>query len=41
MRARVEHIFGYMTRFMGGISSRSHGIERVKRDITMMNLAAI
>ncbi len=33
-RARIEHIFGYMTRFMAGITSRVHGLERVKRDVT-------
>lgn len=38
-RARIEHIFGYMTRFMAGITSRVHGIERVKRDIAAKNLA--
>jgi len=38
-RARIEHIFGYMTRFMAGITSRVHGIDRVKRDITAKNLA--
>jgi IS5 family transposase len=38
-RARIEHIFGYMTRFMAGLSSRVRGIERVKRDIASKNLA--
>ena len=38
-RARIEHIFGYMTRFMAGITSRVHGIERVRRDVTAKNLA--
>ena len=38
-RARIEHIFGYMTRFMAGITSRVHGIDRVKRDVTAKNLA--
>lgn len=38
-RARIEHIFGYMTRFMAGITSRVHGIERVKRDVCAKNLA--
>jgi IS5 family transposase len=38
-RSRVEHIFGYMTRFMGGITSQVHGIERVRRDVTAKNLA--
>jgi IS5 family transposase len=39
VRARVEHVFGYMTRFMGGISIRTIGIERAKREICGMNLA--
>jgi len=38
-RSRIEHIFGYMTRFMAGITSRVHGIDRVGRDITAKNLA--
>lgn len=38
-RSRIEHIFGYMTRFMAGITSRVHGIERVERDVTAKNLA--
>lgn len=38
-RARIEHIFGYMTRFMAGITSRVHGIERVSRDVCSKNLA--
>jgi IS5 family transposase len=38
-RARIEHIFGYMTRFMAGITSRVHGIDRVTRDVTAKNLA--
>ena len=38
-RARIEHIFGYMTRFMAGITSRVHGLARVNRDITTKNLA--
>jgi IS5 family transposase len=38
-RARIEHIFGYMTRFMGGLTARVHGIERVKREVTAKNLA--
>lgn len=38
-RARIEHIFGYMTRFMAGITSRVHGLDRVKRDVTAKNLA--
>jgi len=38
-RSRIEHIFGYMTRFMAGITSRVHGFDRVKRDVTAKNLA--
>jgi len=38
-RSRIEHIFGYMTRFMAGITSRVHGLDRVKRDVTAKNLA--
>jgi IS5 family transposase len=38
-RSRIEHIFGYMTRFMAGITSRVHGIDRVRRDVTAKNLA--
>jgi IS5 family transposase len=38
-RARIEHIFGYITRFMAGLTSRAHGIERVRRDITSKNMA--
>ena len=38
-RARVEHIFGYISRFMGGIYIRTIGIARAKREITGMNLA--
>ena len=37
--ARVEHVFGYMTRFMGGITIRTIGIERAEREICGMNLA--
>jgi len=39
VRARVEHIFGYMTRFMGGMSIRTIGMERAEREICGMNLA--
>jgi len=39
VRARVEHIFGYITRFMGGISIRTIGIKRAEREICGMNLA--
>jgi len=38
-RCRVEHIFGYMTRFMGGMTLRCHGIKRAYRDICNKNLA--
>ena len=38
-RARIEHIFGYMTRFMAGLTSRVHGLDRVKRDVTAKNMA--
>jgi IS5 family transposase len=38
-RARIEHIFGYMTRFMAGITSRVHGLARVERDVASKNLA--
>lgn len=39
VRARVEHVFGYMTRFMGGIFIRTIGKERAEREICRMNLA--
>jgi len=39
VRSRVEHVFGYMTRFMGGIYIRTIGIERAEREICGMNLA--
>ena len=38
-RARVEHVFGYIARFMGGIYIRTIGITRAKREIAGMNLA--
>ena len=38
-RCRIEHIFGYMTRFMGGLTTRCHGIKRAYRDICNKNLA--
>jgi IS5 family transposase len=38
-RCRIEHIFGYMTRFMGGLVLRCHGINRAYRDICHKNLA--
>ena len=39
VRARIEHVFGYMTRFMGGIYIRTIGKERAEREICGMNLA--
>jgi IS5 family transposase len=39
VRARVEHVFGYMTQFMGGITIRTIGIDRAEREICGMNLA--
>ena len=39
VRARVEHVFGYMARFMGGISIRTIGLARAERAICGMNLA--
>jgi len=38
IRARVEHVFGYMTRSMGGMVLNCIGIERAKRDIGLKNL---
>jgi len=38
-RSRVEHVFGYITRFMGGIHIRTIGMERAEREICGMNLA--
>jgi IS5 family transposase len=38
-RARVEHVFGYMTNSMGGIFIRCIGINRAKCAITLKNLA--
>jgi IS5 family transposase len=38
-RARVEHVFGYMTNSMGGIFIRCIGINRAKCAITIKNLA--
>jgi IS5 family transposase len=37
--ARVEHVFGYIARFMGGIYIRTIGITRARREICGMNLA--
>lgn len=39
VRCRVEHVFGYMTRFMGGITCRVHGFLRVGREVGFKNLA--
>ncbi len=39
VRSRVEHVFGYVTRFMGGIYIRTIGRERAEREICGMNLA--
>ena len=39
VRCRVEHVFGYMTRFMGGIYIRTIGKDRAEREICGMNLA--
>ena len=39
VRCRVEHVFGYMTRFMCGVCSRVHGLGRVGRDVASKNLA--
>jgi len=38
-RARVEHVFGYISRFMGGMSIRTIGLARATREICGMNLA--
>jgi IS5 family transposase len=39
IRCRIEHIFGYMTRFMGNLTARCHGIERITSHIYNKNLA--
>ena len=39
VRARVEHVFGYITRFMGGMTIRTIGITRATREICGINLA--
>ena len=39
IRARVEHVFGYITRFMGGMTIRTIGITRATREICGINLA--
>ena len=38
IRARVEHVFGFMTRSMCGMFLNCIGIDRVKRDIGLKNL---
>jgi IS5 family transposase len=38
VRARVEHIFGFMTRSMEGMVLNCIGIERARRDIGLKNL---
>ena len=38
IRARVEHVFGFMTRSMGGMLLNCIGIERARRDIGLKNL---
>ena len=38
IRARVEHVFGFMTRSMGGMVINCIGLERAKRDIGLKNL---
>ena len=39
VRCRVEHVFGYMSRFMGGISLRTIGLTRARRGVGLMSLA--
>ncbi|WP_269409997.1 transposase [Treponema phagedenis] len=38
MRARVEHVFGFMTNSMKGIYVRTIGLARATFSIIMMNL---
>jgi IS5 family transposase len=38
IRARVEHVFGFMTRSMCGLVLNCIGIERARRDIGLKNL---
>lgn len=38
IRARVEHVFGFMARSMGGMTMNCIGLERAARDIGLMNL---
>ena len=37
-RSRIEHVFGFMTRSMNGITVRSIGIKRAKCAVGLMNL---
>jgi len=39
VRSRIEHIFGYMTNSMGGITIRTIGLARARFVIGLMNLA--
>jgi IS5 family transposase len=39
VRSRVEHVFGYMTNSMGGLTVRCVGIVRAASEITLKNLA--
>ena len=39
IRARIEHIFGFMVKSMGGKTIQSVGADRAVREISMMNLA--
>jgi IS5 family transposase len=39
IRCRIEHIFGYMTRFMGNLIARCHGISRITSHLCNKNLA--
>lgn len=38
IRCRVEHIFGFMTQSMHGLTVRSIGLERAKFNIGLLNL---
>jgi hypothetical protein len=38
VRARIEHVFGFMTRSMGEMVLNAIGIKRAKRDIGLKNL---
>jgi IS5 family transposase len=39
VRCRVEYVFGYMVRFLGGLTCRVHGLVRVTREVCCLNLA--